>query len=145
VFVSLAAFLLAGLLRYQELGEKTAVDLTLLNIRSGVRHQIADKMIHGREAELEQVLRANPVNWLERPPAGYAGEVAGSRVRSLERGSWFYDVERGELGYVPRLNFHLAFEPEAEGTLRWRTSAVRSKNGGVEDLSLVPVARYSWF
>jgi general secretion pathway protein G len=146
VIVSLAALLLDRLLYYQELSEKTAVDLTLLNIRSGVRHQLADKMIRGRETELEQVLLANPVNWLERPPAGYTGEVAASRVRSLQPGSWFYDVERRELGYVPKLDSHLAFvESEAQGTLRWHIRGVRSKNGGVEDLSLVAVTRYSWF
>src|SRR5436305_622745 len=70
--------------------------------RSGVRFQIADRMIHGREGDLDRALGANPVNWPRRPPPGHAGEVAAARVAALEPGSWFFDVDRRELGYVPR-------------------------------------------
>jgi general secretion pathway protein G len=144
VSATLAGVLLERLLYYQELSEKTAVELTLLNIRSGVRQQIADKMIHARESELEQVLEANPVSWLQKPPPGYAGEISSAGAASLAGGSWFYDADRGELGYVPRLDFHLDLEPGAR-SLRWRARGVRSKHGGIEDLSLVAVTRYSWF
>ena len=141
----LAGVLLTAMLYYQELAEKTAGELTLLNMRSGVRYQIADKMIHGREAELEQMLSSNPVNWLEQPPPGYVGEVAGEASASLGPGDWFFDTERRELGYVPNLSLHLSFASPAEHSLRWRIRGARSKRGDVQDLSLVSVNAYNWF
>jgi hypothetical protein len=144
VLVSLVAVLLDRLLYYEELSEKTAVELTLVNIRSGVRYQIADRMVHGRESELEQLLAANPVDWLEKPPPGYAGELAASATASLAAGSWFYDVDNRELGYVPKLDLRLSVEPPGQ-PLRWRTRGVRSKQAIIEDLSLVAVTRYNWF
>jgi len=145
VIASVAGVLLNSLLFYQELAEKTVVDLTLLNMRSGVRFQIADKMIHGRYAELEAVLASNPVNWLGKPPAGYAGELGAGTARSPQPGEWFFDVASRELGYVPRLNAHLSLASAEDRALRWRIRGSRSKSGEIEDLSLVSVTRYTWF
>ncbi len=140
---------LAALLYYQELAEKTAVELTVLNVRSGMRFAIADGMINGRGAQAGDILQANPMGWLEKPPPDYAGEIAGSAVASLPEGSWFFDTERREFGYLPRLDFHLTIEAAAGGAaeraLRWRVRGMRAKNGEVEDVSLVPVTRYRWF
>jgi len=140
---------LAALLYYQELAEKTAVDLTVLNIRSGMRFAIADGMIHGRSAEAADMLQANPLGWLEPPPPAYAGEVAGEALQLLPAGSWFFDAARREIGYLPQLRFHLTIEAAGETagdlSIRWRVRGVRAKNGEVEDVSLVPVTRYRWF
>ena len=145
VIALFAGALLTVMLYYQELAEKTAVELTLLNMRSGVRYQIADKMIHGREAELEQVLSSNPVNWLDQPPPGYVGEIAGEAAAYPQAGEWFFDTARRELGYVPRLSFHLSFASPSERALRWRIRGNRSKKGDIQDLSLVSVTSYTWF
>lgn len=140
---------LAALLYYQELAEKTMVDLTVLNVRSGMRFAIAEGMIHGRSAQAADMLQANPLGWLEQPPPGYAGEVFTHAVASLPLGSWFFDAERREFGYLPRLGFHLTIEAvgdaAAEQAIRWRVRGVRARNGEVEDVSLVPVTRYRWF
>lgn len=140
---------LAALLYYQEVAEKTAVELTVLNVRSGMRFAIAEGMIHGRSAEAADMLQANPLGWLEKPPPDYAGEIASHAVASLPAGSWFFDAERREFGYLPRLSFHLtieaAGEAAAEQAIRWRVRGVRAKNGEVEDVSLVLVTRYRWF
>ena len=139
----------AALLYYQELAEKTAVELTVLNVRSGMRFAIADGMINGRSAQGGDILQANPMGWLEKPPPDYLGEVPASAVASLPSGSWFFDAERREFGYLPRLDFHLTIEAAgdaaAERALRWRVRGLRAKNGEVEDVSLAPVTRYRWF
>jgi general secretion pathway protein G len=139
-----AGVLLNALAFYQELAERTAIDLTLLNMRSGIRQQIADKMIHGREADLEQVVAGNPVDWLAKPPPGYAGELSAGNGAAPRPGEWFFDVERRELGYVPRLRSHLRLRA-AEDSMRWRIRGVRSRSGQIEDVSLVSVTRYTWF
>ena len=137
------------MLYYQELAEKTAVELTILNVRSGMRFAIAEGMIRGSGAKATDMLQANPLGWLEKPPPGYAGEVGSGAVGSLPSGSWFFDSERREFGYLPRLGFHLAIEPAgkvaADPAIRWRVRGSRAKNGDVEDVSLVPVTRYRWF
>jgi hypothetical protein len=123
----LAGSLLTALLYYEELAEATVVQLTIQNIRSGLRYQIADRLVAGRTPEIGQLLRANPVSWLERSPDGYVGIVRTASVPSLPAGSWFYDIDRGEIGYVPKLSFHLVTEPEGRAILRWRMQALRSQ------------------
>ena len=95
VLAVLAGSLLTALLYYEELAEATVVQLTIQNIRSGLRYQIADRLVAGRTSEIGQLLGANPVSWLERPPDGYVGIVRTGSVRSLPAGSWFYDIDRG--------------------------------------------------
>jgi hypothetical protein len=111
-------------------------------MRSGARLQISDKMIHGES--VAPVADANPVSWLDRPPAGYAGEIKGISRAELPPGTWFYDVERRELGYIPRLQSHLSADAERP-VLRWAIRYTKSKYGEVEDLALVPVTPYAWF
>ena len=138
----------AALLYEQEVAEKTMVDLTILNLRSGMRFAIAEGMIRGRSGAAADMLQKNPVRWLQKPPPGYAGAVAGQTVASLPAGSWFFDGARRELGYLPRLRFHLTIGSagEADGqALRWRVRGVRAKNGEVEDVALVAVTPYQWF
>lgn len=142
----LAGSLLTALLYYEELAEATVVQLTIENIRSGLRYQIADRLVAGRTPEIGPLLGANPVSWLERSPDGYVGIVRTGSVRSLPAGSWFYDIDRGEIGYVPTLSFHLVAEPGGRAILRWRMQALRSPTPGeVEGLTLAVVTPYRWF
>ena len=128
------------------MAEATVVQLPVENIRSGLRYQIADRLVAGRTPEIGPLLGANPVSWLERPPDGYVGIVRTGSVRSLPAGSWFYDIDRGEIGYLPKLSFHLAAEPGERAILRWRMQALRSSAPAqVEGLALVEVTPYRWF
>lgn len=146
VLAVLAGSLLTALLYYEELAEATVVQLTIENMRSGLRYQIADRLVAGRTPEIGQLLRANPVSWLQRSPEGYVGIVPAYSVRSLPAGSWFYDADRGEIGYMPKLSFHLAAEHGERAILRWRMQALRSSTPAeVEGLALVSVTPYRWF
>ncbi|MBI4293701.1 MAG: hypothetical protein HY661_19665 [Betaproteobacteria bacterium] len=147
VLVTIAGSLLTALLYYEELAEAMVVKMTVQNIRSGLRYQIADRLVAGRTREMGQLLRDNPVSWLDSLPEGYVGSVRSDAVPSLPAGSWFYDVDRGEIGYVPKLSFYLAMEPpESDKILRWRMQALRlSPPWEVEGLMLVTVSPYRWF
>jgi hypothetical protein len=139
-----AGSLLTALLYYEELGEAAVVQLTVQNVRSGLRYQIAERLIQGREREMGGLLRANPLSWVASSPDGYVGSVRSADIRSLPKGSWFYDVDRGELGYIPKLKFHLSVERGEP--LRWRIEALRSDAPRqVEGLMLVSVSPYRWF
>lgn len=145
--VVIAGSLLAALLYHEELAEAAVVQMTVRNIRSGLRYQIADRLVTGRTREMGQLVRANPLSWLESSPDGYVGTVRTDSVRSLPGGSWYYDIDRGEIGYVPKLSFYLVMEPtERPKILRWRMQALRSPTPWeVEGLMLVTVSPYRWF
>jgi hypothetical protein len=147
VVAAIAGSLLIALLYYEELAEAMVVKLTVQNVRSGLRYQIADRLVAGRTREMGQLLRDNPVSWLDSMPEGYVGMVRTDAVQRLPAGSWFYDVDRGEVGYVPKLSFYLAMEPpESEKILRWRMQALRlSPPWEVEGLMLETVSPYRWF
>ena len=141
-----AGSLLTALLYYEELGEAAVVQLTVQNVRSGLRYQIAERLVQGRAWDMGELLRANPLSWVASSPDGYAGSVRNAEVGSLPKGSWFYDADRAELGYIPKLTFHLTVERGEPMLLRWRMTALRSDvPWEVEGLMLVTVSPYRWF
>jgi general secretion pathway protein G len=143
IFTVLAGSALSALLYYEELGEKTEVQLTILNIRAGLRYQLAERMMKGRMHELPALSRANPVAWLERPPAGYAGELAGSEAEPLRRGTWYFDTGRSELRYRPRLRNFLGTD---QPWLRWRAVPVQaSGRDEPESVAFIEVEPQPWF
>ncbi|OGA20067.1 MAG: hypothetical protein A3G25_14160 [Betaproteobacteria bacterium RIFCSPLOWO2_12_FULL_63_13] len=142
----IAGSLLVASLYYEEMTESTVVQLTVRNMRSGMRYQIADKLIQGRTRELSAMVRANPVAWIDRSPEGYVGPVRHGDIGSLPKGSWFFDEDTRELGYIPKLSFHLSVERERRGILRWQVRALKSDGPSeVQGLMLIPVNPYRWF
>jgi hypothetical protein len=140
----LAGLFLGVLLYYQELGEKTEVELTVLNIRSGLRYRVADRMMNGNLNELAVSIAGNPVRFLATPPAGYVGELRDYASDAVGKGSWYFDLEQKELRYRPRLRSHLS--PDLP-LLRWRVAPVYASGGTkrLESLKLVNVEPYRWF
>jgi hypothetical protein len=143
VFAVLAGLFLGVVLYYQELGEKTEVELTVLNIRAGLRYRVADRMMNGNMNELAASIAGNPVRFLAAPPAGYVGELRGYASDPVAKGSWYFDLEQKELRYRPRLRSHLS--PDLS-LLRWRVAPVfASGTKRLESLTLVNVEPYRWF
>src|SRR5258706_5578640 len=140
----IAAVLLGTVLYYEELAEKMQVELTILNMRAGLRYQVADRIIKARTGELAALGGSNPVRWLERPPAGYAGESGCASAEFMERGEWCFDPRAKELRYRPRLRSNLS--PDLP-VLRWRIVPVFATTGNrsVDSLALVNVEPYRWF
>jgi hypothetical protein len=69
LIATFAGFLLLGLQRVQEMSERTAVQMTIMNFRSALRLQMAHYIISGQEAELPKLVGANPARWIEPPPS----------------------------------------------------------------------------
>jgi hypothetical protein len=139
-----ATVLLGSALYYEELAEKTEVELTMRNIRDGLRYQVADRMIRGRMGELAALEGGNPVRWLEHPPRNYVGERRAANLENPGKGEWCFDPDLKELRYRPRLRSYLA--PELP-VLRWRVAAVFGTDGNrsIESLALVNLEPYRWF
>lgn len=144
IVAALSGIFLGAVLYYEELGEKAEVELVILHIRSGLRYQIAERMFSGKMHQLAALSTVNPVQWLERPPAGYEGERHDAQAGSIEKGRWYFDIDWGELRYRPRHSDHLS--PELK-FLRWRVIPVYGSGNfrTVESLTLVSVEPYRWF
>lgn len=148
----LAAFLLERFLYYQEYTEKTVMEATVINMRSGMRLRIAELMTENRSSEIGDLLKQNPIAWLERPPANYLGAFKTADLPEPAKDGWYFDIDKRELVY--RLRLHRFFEGEGGEypVVRFRVAA---KTGDVkegsnaatrtEGVEIVMLNRYKWF
>lgn len=125
--VLLAIFLAVFLERafyYQEYAEKTAMEMTVANMRTGLRYKIADLMLNNRLSEIPALADENPVNWLAKPPENYLGEF-DSPPRDGTAGKWFYDRRAGELAYTVNNRRHFVPYDGHDFTIRYRAARIR--------------------
>ncbi|MBI3523361.1 MAG: hypothetical protein HY066_02345 [Betaproteobacteria bacterium] len=150
--VLLALIWLAALNRLhelQEIGEKTAVEMTIRNIQSGLRWETSERIITGREASIVELAGSNPVRWLEKPPDGYLGEFSAPPEK-FSPGNWYFDTLHRELRYLPVLSRNLECrqceQSAGEMVLSWRIARVGNPMFGPGDgVRVVVVTPYRWF
>jgi prepilin-type N-terminal cleavage/methylation domain-containing protein len=147
----LAIVLLERLLVYQEYAEKTAMEMTVRNVRTGLRYQIADLMNQDRMREVDRLLNENPVTWLETPPPNYLGQFRNPAPDQIAPGNWYFDTAKRELVYLP--NRKRFFKPGGTGRdeIRFRVTAVRGSQKlikgsepSVQGLTLNLLNSYQW-
>lgn len=144
IFAILAAWLTHTLSFYQELSEKTVVETTAMNMRTGLRFKIADLILKGEAGKQHNLARLNPVQFLEKPPVGYLGEMR--TPGNLPPGSWYYEQDSAELVYIPRLKANLTMV-EGNGPqvgLRWQVKVVEGEVG-VQSVDVELLTPYNWF
>ena len=155
VFMAVA---LDRLRRYQESAENSMVELTVASMQSGLQMRVAALLIAGDERAIRALNNANPVRFLADFPVGYRGELEGP-AESLRPASWYFDVTRHELVYIPELKSNLVVQlprDDGEVKLRFRTSVefgpatdwapgrapVKSE---LKNARIVKTVVYSWF
>jgi hypothetical protein len=141
LYGAIGALLLAlfaeRLLAHMELAEKTAMQTTLSSLSSAVNARVALDMIGGHAPP--------PGRWAGRNPFEIAGAAAAARplgnrsILVVDRASWVFDGDRGELIYLPRLYRGLRTQ-DPEGALRFR---LIPQQGGV-GYRLVSTSSYEW-
>jgi len=156
VFVITLFIVLGGIFTYrfrylQEYAEKTVMQMTVMNMRTGLRYKMAELMMENRMPELPALLKENPINWLEKMPVNYLGEIADAESREISPGNWYFDKKRGELVYRPRNHAYIEdskAQPEFRYAARGRF-AKRSGNRGqppvMAGIALDEVAGGKWF
>jgi len=142
--------LLDRVLFYQELAEKARMEYTATTLKLALQLRVGTLMAEGRRIDYPALARENPVAWLERPMAGYAGEVTADQPARLAGGSWYFDRPRAELVYVVDLDRHFSSGGEAGGRVRWHVQLVRPLGQPATDMTavgarFVSVAPYRWF
>lgn len=141
---------------YQEIAEKTVMEMTVMNMRSGLRLRIAELKMQGRMGEASQLMQENPMTWLETLPANYMGQVTDSKPTDLLPGSWYFDTGRQELVYRAQHDTFLKITQDGgrdrETAIRFRVTAMKHTQGKdtntthkAEGIALIPVTGYHWF
>ena len=154
VMVCLVAILfglaLDRLTRYQELGERTAMEQNLAAINVALTMKFAALVVAGRGAAIEKEVGANPVDLLARAPENYLGALYAPGTDSLPRQSWYYDRQSGDLVYLPGRTRYLSQPPDAASGLRFRVALVEPsarKDEGLRELRqavIRPRQPYAW-
>jgi prepilin-type N-terminal cleavage/methylation domain-containing protein len=145
----LASIFLSRMQRYQEFAEKTVVEATLANMRSGMRYRIAELMMNGRMNEMGSLSRENPMSWLKASPSNYLGQFAQAQDQRIPPGSWYFDQRRHELVYLLQHSRYFKPGPDGQKVIRFRVITSTQKQAAnnsvrVEGISLAPVGPYDW-
>ncbi len=134
----LMALFVPYVLGFMELAERTAMQSTLMQVTSGMNTRFAYDLLQGKAGDFSALARANPFELARVSPKNFLGETDAAEVATLERGSWFYDVPRGELVYLPRLRTGL-HTTDPDSALRFRLEP-----NGAFGYTLVPSVPYRW-
>ena len=109
IVVTVISFLAVAFFRRfsytQEYAEKAAMELTIENMRAGLRAQVGALLMSDRTAEIASLAGGNPVLWLEEQPENYLGETQG-QPQVDAGGKWYFDRRQRELVYTPNLRRH---------------------------------------
>ena len=121
----LMSVLLNRTLHFQALAEKHAMEMTIINMRSGLRLQVAELLIAERMDEVGDLVTENPINWLEAPPPNYLGELRSPEHSKLPGNTWYFDPGPRELVYIPRRTNLFWEDPAGEETVVLRVTAAK--------------------
>ena len=130
-------------MRYLEIAEKAAMTITVLEVERGMRVRFAMAAMKSAPPPPAKWREINPFEFARAVPPNYLGELGGQAdLQELKPGNWFYDKDRHEIAYLPRLASRYRSEAAtAPPIIRFRAG----KGGGTSSLpSLIPVAPYQW-
>lgn len=132
IVISIVAILFAvgleRLLRYQEMGERAAVEQNVAAINTALNMKFAAYIVRGRAAAIENEVGKNPVGLLARLPENYLGELYSPDIKSLPRGSWYFDVASHDLVYLPNRRRYLSSGDGPPEVLRFRVGLTEVRN-----------------
>lgn len=131
-------FWIGAVLELQAQGEKTTVDLTIRNMRTGLQLQMTDLMIQNRAKEIPSLAGQNPVQWLAQPPDHYLGEVDRT-PQDPPPASWYFDRRIRALVYVPGAVLFARIYGES-GWLAWQVAPGSGMGvSGMAGIRLAPI------
>ena len=154
IVVVLMGVFLDRMLYYVERAEKTAMVEVSNAIQSALVMQYGLILTRGRPSDVPQLMRENPVNWLQKKPRNYAGEFYDPTPLTVESGNWMFDLKTRDLVYVVRnanyfkpgkdgkkwIRFHVVINYEAS-----RLPSLQNAPATLTGTLFEPVEPYSWF
>ncbi|MEX0958098.1 MAG: hypothetical protein WDZ63_02310 [Burkholderiales bacterium] len=148
VFGALATVFLERMLYYQEYAEVVAMEMTVANLRTGLRYRVAELLLEDKVSKIPTLAESNPMDWMDPAPENYIGELDTS-PEDEPRGKWYFDHGRRELVYTA--NNRRFFSPSVyrDFSVRFRVMRIGERETGGAGISqewvaLVLVNDYSW-
>lgn len=131
-----------------ERAEKSAMELTLVNMRSALRLEQARRILNHQP--MDDLQGMNPLSLLQSAPPAEQADGLGALSASLVRPGWSFNAATATLQYRPQRTRHLQLEA-GEGDsarLAWRVSGVGQRNDGLTRAGAVDLrllTPYRWF
>lgn len=151
----LSMIVLEYMLHYIEVAEKSAMETTVMYLRSALRLRLAEVLAAENAAAAISLTRDNPMDWLQDKPYNYAGAFDAPSPGSIMEGKWYFDTKSRELVYL--VEYGREFVPDQDGLKRVRfhiiapslekaikESRVISVSEIVRGVSLAKVKPYTW-
>lgn len=85
---------------YQDEAERVELKWTVAAMRNSVEARTAAMAILGKDQEIQAFIGENPVNFLDRIPRNYLGELHSPSTSELPAGFWFFDKSDKSLNYL---------------------------------------------
>ena len=134
--------------------EATALELTLRNMRTGVRLKVANLLIEGDYAGIVALANSNPMSVLDTPTEIYKGTVNNSDDKKIDRGKWYFDENSKQLLYGVVNSDYFVSKGNIAGRIRIRFKLNyedRNKNGSFDEgvdlprgISVIVMDPYRW-
>ena len=138
------------LMRYVELGERTAMEQNIAAMNVALTMKFAALAVAGRGEAITKEAGANPIDLLARPPENYLGVLSAPSAETLPPRNWYYDRTSGDVVYLPGRTRYLLEPPSAINGLRFRvvlTPVTRRADPEVRELPLAlvqPIVPSRW-
>lgn len=80
--------------------ERVSVEKIAGELRSAMSLTVASVVVKdGGLQNIARLNKSNPMNMLSQAPGTYLGEMRKAEPERIEPGSWYFDIDRGELVY----------------------------------------------
>jgi type II secretory pathway pseudopilin PulG len=114
----LAVVVLEYMLHYIEVAEKSAMETTVMYLRSALRLRLAEVLVENDIMQAESLTKDNPMDWLQDKPYNYAGTFDTPPPSAILPGKWYFDTKSRELVYL--VEHGREFVPDKDGLKRVR-------------------------
>lgn len=118
VFCVFAGVLLQRLLYYEAYTERVYFDLTARQMQNALRMRVANLMIEKKPVDYVGIAKENPMDWLEKKPAGYVESLEGNDVEDVGNGEWYFDKVQHKVLYRPQLDGEFGALLDEQGLVR---------------------------
>lgn len=160
----LAGAFLERMVYYRERAEKAAMEGVTAAIQSALTMRYGMILLHGKPSDAAALAQENPLGWLQKKPANYAGEFYDPTPQAVGPGNWMFDLKSRDLVYVPATTYYFQAGRDGHKWARFHVALLREPSRGAAaapgggalgggapaDAMLAsalfePVEPYSWF
>ncbi len=154
IISTLVVFAIDRMLGLRVDAERVALRRNASAMQTAAVMQLSEYLVKRQQNQIREMAGANPVRFLQNPPAGYVGERANPDPNSIAPGDWYFDTADRVLVY--RVVNAEYFQTPLPGPARVRFRlelAFDDENGNkvydpgadtIRGLHLVQLDPYSW-